>query len=173
MNEAGSRDGEPQPDPGAEPSPDAEPEIGEGGASSAGGAAHSMGGTLGVGGAPNTGGATSSAGSTAIAGAPAVVEPVCDPADDTSTLDMVLPCDVYTALYVCRTCHGKPPISTVPTSYVTFAEIKTKAAQIYGVIKAETMPKPPQTMSAWQKSTVLKWLGKNGTCAIGATKSCQ
>lgn len=102
-----------------------------------------------------------------------VVEPVCDPADDHSTPDMALPCDVSTALYVCRNCHSNPPVKGVFTSYVTYADIKANAAQIYGVIKSGTMPWPPYTMSVWQKSTALRWLGKNGTCAIGAAQSCQ
>jgi len=102
-----------------------------------------------------------------------VSEPVCDPADDPSTPDLFLPCDVSTALYVCRNCHTNPPVKGVFSSYVTFADIKANAAQIYGVIKGGTMPRPPYTMSAWQKTTVLKWLGKNGSCAIGAQKSCQ
>jgi len=181
MNEAGSRDGE-HPDP--DPSSAGAPEVGEGGAKSAGGASHSMGGTLGFGGTAGTsaagvsnagisGAGMASAGSTSTAGASAIAEPVCDPADDPSTLDMVLPCEVSTALYVCRNCHGKPPVSSVSTSYVTFADIKPHAAQIYGVIKSGTMPWPPYTMSAWQKSTALKWLGKDGSCAIGAAKSCQ
>ncbi|HYQ42320.1 MAG TPA: hypothetical protein VER11_10130 [Polyangiaceae bacterium] len=118
----------------------------------------------------------STAGTTGVpaaGGASALPEPVCDPAEDPSTLDMVLPCDVSTALYVCRNCHGSAPANGVFSSYVTYADIKSNAAKIYGVIKVGTMPKPPYTMSTWQKSTALKWLGKNGTCAIGATKSCQ
>jgi len=109
----------------------------------------------------------------AAAGAPAAVDPVCNPADDPSTPDMFLPCDVSTALYVCRNCHANPPVKGVFTSYVTYADIKSNAAQIYGVIKSGTMPWPPYTLSAWQKSTVLKWLGQNGSCALGAAKSCQ
>ena len=113
------------------------------------------------------------AGAPAAGGAKAVVEPSCDPADDSSTLDMALPCDVSTALFVCRNCHTNPPVKGVFSSYVTFADIKPNAAQIYGVIKGGTMPRPPYTMSAWQKATALKWLGKDGSCAIGAAKSCQ
>ena len=104
---------------------------------------------------------------------PVIVEPVCDPANDPSTPDMVLPCAVSSALYVCRYCHGDPPVKAAGTSYVTFADIKANAPLIYGVIKSGTMPWPPYTMSAWQKSTALKWLGKDGSCAIGAAKSCQ
>ncbi|HET7539529.1 MAG TPA: hypothetical protein VFK05_06650 [Polyangiaceae bacterium] len=108
-----------------------------------------------------------------VAGAPAASEPVCDPADDHSTPDMFLPCEVSTALYVCRNCHSNPPAKGVFTSYVTYADIKANAAQIYGVIKSGTMPWPPYTLSSWQKTTALKWLGKNGSCAIGADKPCQ
>jgi len=138
-----------------------------------------MGGTLSTHGAGAPGAGASSAGApsagapAAAAGAPAVVEPVCDPAQDPSTSDMALPCEVSSALYVCRNCHSNPPVKGVFTSYVTYAEIKGNAPQIYGVIKSGTMPWPPYTMSAWQKTTVLKWLGKNGSCAIGAAKSCQ
>ena len=107
------------------------------------------------------------------AGTPAVFEPICDPADDHSTLDMFLPCDVSTALYACRNCHANPPVKGVFSSYVTFADIKPNAAQIYGVIKSGTMPRPPYTLSAWQKATALKWLGMNGSCAIATAKSCQ
>ncbi|HKO51656.1 MAG TPA: hypothetical protein VJV79_28295 [Polyangiaceae bacterium] len=139
----------------------------------------SMGGTSGTNhsaGASSAGAATagtSGAGFPAAAGAPAVIEVACDPADDPSTLDMVLPCDVSTALYVCRNCHTNPPVKGVFSSYVTFADIKPNARQIYAVIKGGTMPRPPYTMSAWQKATALKWLGQNGSCAIGAAKSCQ
>jgi len=126
-------------------------------------------------GAPGAGapGAGAVGGAPAAGGAPAVSEPVCDPADDHSTPDMFLPCDVSTALYVCRNCHTNPPVKGVNSSYVTYADIKANAAQIYGVIKSGTMPYPPYTMSAWQKATALKWLGKSGSCAIGAPKSCQ
>lgn len=160
-----------------EPSAGGEHEVGSGGASSVGGAPQAIGGTLGTSsagspgaGAPSSGGP---AGATAAGGAAVVSEPVCDPADDPSTPDMFLPCDVSTAFYVCRNCHTNPPVKGVNTSYVTFADIKANAAQIYGVIKSGTMPWPPYTMSAWQKTTALKWLGKSGSCAIGAAKSCQ
>jgi len=123
--------------------------------------------------AGGAGSATAAAGAPAGGGAPVIVEPVCDPADDFSTPDMVLPCAVSTALYVCRNCHGNPPLKSTGTSYVTLADIKTNAALIYGVIKAGTMPWPPYKMSSWEKSTALNWLGKNGSCAIGALRGCQ
>jgi hypothetical protein len=120
------------------------------------------------------GSGTPTSGAPAVGGGPAVIdEPVCDPAVDPSTPDMFLPCTVSSALYVCRHCHGKPPLTSVGTSYVTFADIKRNSALIYGVIKGGTMPWPPYTLSTWQKSTVLKWLGKNGSCAIGAPQGCQ
>jgi hypothetical protein len=159
-----------------EPSAGGELEVGSAGASS-GGAPQATGGTLGSSSAGGPGAGTSGsggpAGATAAGGAAVVSEPVCDPADDPSTPDMFLPCDVSTAFYVCRNCHANPPVKGVTTSYVTFADIKANAAQIYGVIKSGTMPWPPYTLSAWQKTTVLKWLGKSGSCAIGAAKSCQ
>jgi len=113
------------------------------------------------------------AGAPSAAGSPAVSEPTCDPAEDHSTPDMFLPCEVSSSLYVCRNCHSNPPVKGVFTSYVTYADIKANAAQIYGVIRSGTMPWPPYTLSAWQKTTVLRWLGKNGSCALGAAKSCQ
>jgi len=123
---------------------------------------------------------SATSGAPAVGGAPPVIdepevidEPVCDPADDHSTPDMVLPCAVSSALYVCRNCHSNPPLKSVGTSYVTFADIKGNAPLIYGVIKSGTMPWPPYTMSVWQKSTALKWLGKNGSCALGASRGCQ
>jgi hypothetical protein len=120
------------------------------------------------------GSGTAASGAPAAGGsAPLIVEPVCNPADDHSTPDMVLPCAVSAALYVCRNCHGNPPLKSTGTSYVTFADIKPNAALIYGVIKAGTMPWPPYKMSAWEKSTALNWLGKNGSCAVGALRSCQ
>lgn len=157
-------------------------EAGAGGASPHGDPPEGMGGTIAGaagqsnGGGPSSSGASSAgaspAGASSLGGAPAA-EPVCDPADDHSTPDMFLPCDVSTALYACRNCHSSPPVKGVFTSYVSYADIKANAAQIYGVIKSGVMPRPPYTLSAWQKSTALKWLGKNGSCAIGALKSCQ
>jgi hypothetical protein len=174
-NEGGSAEEVP---PEIEPATGGQPQVSSGGSSSTGNPPLALGGTIsgnGAGapgaGAPSAGAA--SAGAPAAGGAPAVVEPVCDPGEDRSTPDMALPCDVSTALYVCRHCHSNPPVKGVFTSYVTYAEIKANAPQIYGVIKSGTMPWPPYTMSAWQKTTVLKWLGKNGSCAIGAAKSCQ
>jgi hypothetical protein len=175
MNEAGSGDDSSPPE--LEPAAGGKHEVSSGGAASAGGPPLSMGGTLSTSGGAPSGGAPSggapSAGAPAAGGSPATVEPSCDPALDSSTLDMALPCEVSSALYVCRNCHSNPPVKGVFTSYVTYAEIKTNAPQIYGVIKSGTMPWPPYTMSAWQKTTVLKWLGKNGSCALGAEKSCQ
>ncbi|HYP97568.1 MAG TPA: hypothetical protein VER96_02770 [Polyangiaceae bacterium] len=127
-------------------------------------------GEAGVGGIAAVGGA---GGSVAAGGASEVSEPVCDPAEQPSNANLFLPCDVSTALYVCRNCHSNPPVKGVFSSYVTYADIKANAAQIYGVIKSGVMPRPPYTMSTWQKSTALDWLGKNGSCAIGATQSCQ
>jgi hypothetical protein len=112
-------------------------------------------------------------GAPAVGGGEPVTEPTCDPADDHSTPDMFIPCEVSSVFYVCRNCHSNPPVKGVFTSYVTYADIKANAAQIYGVIKSGTMPWPPYTLSAWQKTTALKWLGKNGSCAIGALKGCQ
>jgi len=127
-------------------------------------------GEAGVGGSAAVGG---TAGGVAVGGASALSEPVCDPAEQRSTANLFLPCDVSTALYVCRNCHSNPPVKGVFSSYATYADIKANAAQIYGVIKSGVMPRPPYTMSAWQKSTALNWLGMNGSCAIGATQSCQ
>ena len=158
------------------------PEMAQGGANSFAGALPAAGGTIdesragardeGRGGSREENATAGSSGALATGGSPVVVEPECDPAQDHSTPDMVLPCDVSSALYVCRNCHSNPPLKGV-NSYVTYADIKANAAQIYGVIKSGTMPWPPYTLSVWQKSTALKWLGKNGTCAIGATSSCQ
>jgi len=172
MNEGGSATDSPSPDP--DPSTGGETDVSSGGAGHAGSPPLAMGGTIGMSdaGAPGAG-SPAAAGKAASAGAPAVVEPECNPANDPSTPDMFLPCDVATALHVCRNCHSEKPASGVHSSYVTFADIKPNAAQIYGVIKSGTMPWPPATLTTWQKTTVLKWLGKNGTCAIGATTSCQ
>jgi hypothetical protein len=176
LNEGGSVDDSP---PEHEPAAAGKPEVSNGGASSIDNPPLSMGGTLSgnAAGAPGAGapgaGAPSAGAPAAAGGAPAAIEPECDPEKDRSTSDMALPCEVSSALYVCRNCHSNPPVKGVFTSYVTYAEIKANAPQIYGVIKSGTMPWPPYTMSAWQKTTVLKWLGKNGSCAIGAAKSCQ
>ena len=170
-NEGGSRDDSLPPD--LDGSAGGEPEVSSGGAGTIGGPPLATGGTIGTNGAGAPGAGAPSAGAPSTGGAPAVVESVCDPADDPSTPDMFLPCDVSTALYVCRNCHANPPVKGVFTSYVTFADIKANAAQIYGVIKSGTMPWPPYTMSVWQRTTALKWLGKSGSCAIGVAKSCQ
>jgi hypothetical protein len=160
--------------PELKPSAGGQLEVSSGGAASTVDPPLAMGGTLSTDGAGAPGAGAPSAGApAAAAGSPAALEPVCDPALDRSTLDMALPCEVSSALYVCRNCHANPPVKGVFTSYVSYAEIKANAAQIYGVIKSGTMPWPPYTMSAWQKATVLKWLGKNGSCALGAAKSCQ
>jgi len=183
-NDGGSSDVE-NPAPGTESSTGGARHSDNGGASSSAGFSPSTGGTIDIdmshAGAPDVaragaGDPASTAGTTSIpaaGGAPAVAEPVCDPAEDASTLDMFLPCNVSTALYVCRNCHSNPPVKGVFSSYASYADIKANAAKIYGVIKGGTMPRPPYTMSAWQKNTALKWLGKDGTCAIGATESCQ
>jgi hypothetical protein len=172
LNEGGTSD-DSQPhdlDPSVAGAP--ELEASSGGANTAGSPPLATGGTAFAGGSPGAG-APALAGAPAAAGAPALVEPVCDSADDPSTPDMFLPCDVSTALYVCRNCHTNPPVKGVFSTYVTFADIKPNAAKIYGVIKSGTMPRPPYSMSAWQKATALKWLGKDGSCALGAAKSCQ
>jgi len=174
--QAGSAESEPNAQV-PEPSAGGEPEVSNGGTTSAGGTPLAIGGTIDINraGAPGAGAPSAGAPSAGApsAGAPAVVEPVCDPPDTNSSGGLVLPCDVFTALYVCRNCHTNPPVKGVYTSYMTFADIKPNAAQIYAVIKSGTMPWPPYTMSTWQKTTALKWLGENGTCAIGAAKSCQ
>lgn len=127
-------------------------------------------GSAGSSGAVNVAGATASAGS---AGAAVVVEPTCAPSNETSTDGLFLPCDVVAAFYVCRNCHSNPPVKAVNHSYVTFQDIKPMAGQIYGVIKSGYMPWPPYTMSTYARNVALKWLGKDGTCAVGATQACQ
>jgi len=181
MNDGGSGEEPTARDP--EPAPDDQLPS-SGGTGSVGGSPHATGGMLdapsagapagsaSTSGAPGAG-APATGGAPAVAGAPSVAEPVCDPARERPTGDLFLPCDVSTALYVCRNCHSNPPVKGVFTSYVTYADIKANAAQIYGVIKSGSMPWPPYTLSTWQKATALKWLGKNGSCALGATKSCQ
>jgi hypothetical protein len=156
-----------------DPSSGGEPETGSDVGGRAGSPPLATGGSTSTAGTGTSLAGAPSAGAPAAGGAPAVVEPVCDPADDHSSGDLFLPCEVSTALYVCRNCHSNPPVKGLTSSYVTFADIKPHAAQIYSVIKNGYMPWPPYTMSAWQKATALKWLGKNGSCAIGAAKPCQ
>ncbi|MEI9939145.1 MAG: hypothetical protein WDO69_18145 [Pseudomonadota bacterium] len=184
LNEGGTTDDSVPPDRNP-PAVGGKREVSSGGAGVEADPPLAIGGTLGAisagapgSGAPGAGSPGPSAGATGAGaqpagGAAAVADPVCDPADDSSTPDMFLPCDVSTALYVCRNCHTNPPVKGVFSSYVTFADIKANAAQIYGVIRSGTMPWPPYTLSPWAKATALKWLGQNGSCAIGAAKSCQ
>ncbi|MET0794064.1 MAG: hypothetical protein ABW061_21260, partial [Polyangiaceae bacterium] len=106
------------------------------------------------------------------AGAP-VVEASCEPTGETSTDGLFLPCEVSAAFYVCRNCHSNPPVKSVTRSYVTYQDIKPAAAQIYGVVKSGYMPWPPYTMTPYARNVVLKWLGKDGSCAVGAAQGCQ
>ena len=117
-------------------------------------------------------GAVASAGS-GVAGAPVVVEPTCSDPQPESTDGLFLPCDVAAAFSVCRTCHSNPPVKPLKSSYVTYQDIKPVAAQIYGVIKSGYMPWPPYKMSPYAQSVALKWLGKDGSCAIGVDRACQ
>jgi hypothetical protein len=121
-------------------------------------------------GSPNVGGAMTSAGS---AGAPVVVEPSCEPTGNPATEGLFLPCDVSAAFYVCRNCHSNPPVKSVNHPYVTFQDIKPMAGEIYGVIKSGYMPWPPYTITPYARNVLLKWLGKDGTCAVGVAQGCQ
>jgi hypothetical protein len=159
---------DPEPSGGTTQGPD-----GAGGIDETRAGADSMprGGSVGAGsaGSSSVGGAVAHAGS---AGAP-IVEPTCAPSGETSTDGLFLPCDVAAAFLVCGNCHSNPPVKSVNHSYVTYQDIKPMAAEIYGVIKSGYMPWPPYTMSAYARSVALKWLGKDGTCAVGATHECQ
>ena len=127
------------------------------------------------GGAPSAGGAKS-AGSAGHAsggsgGAP-FVPPICT-TSDSSTAGLYLPCAVNAALYVCRTCHSDPPTKPASTSYVSFADIKPRAAAIADVVRTGYMPRYPYKLSELQKRTVLTWLGQDGSCAVGVPTACQ
>jgi len=102
-----------------------------------------------------------------------VIEPTCAPSTETSTEGLFLPCEVAAAFYVCRNCHSNPPVKSVNHPYVTYQDIKPMAGRIYGVIKSGYMPWPPYTMSAYARSVALKWLGKDGSCAVGTPQECQ
>jgi hypothetical protein len=171
MNVGGSGDdepdvGDPEPTSGA----GSIAHAGAGNANTGGSAPESRGGSESAGSA-NVAGATASAGS-GSAGAP-VVEPSCEPTGNPSTEGLFLPCDVSAAFYVCRNCHSNPPVKAVNRSYVTYQDIKPMAGEIYGVIKSGYMPWPPYTITPYAKNVLLKWLGKDGTCAAGVAQGCQ
>jgi hypothetical protein len=118
-------------------------------------------------------GTVASAG-TGAAGAPVVeFEPSCAPSGDTSTAGLVLPCAVSSAFYVCRNCHSNPPAKAGLRPYVTFQDIKPLAGVIYGVVKSGYMPWPPYTLSPYARDVMLKWLGKDGSCAVGVAHGCE
>lgn len=107
------------------------------------------------------------------AGAPVIVEPVCEAAPNQPTEGLFLPCEVSAAFFVCRNCHSNPPVKAVNHPYVTFQDIKPMAGEIYGVIKSGYMPWPPYTITPYARDVLVKWLGKDGTCAKGVSHGCQ
>ena len=134
-------------------------------------------------GAPSSGGTIASAGSSnpsaagagnypGVAGSPPVAEVGCS-VDQSNSGGAALPCSVSTAFYVCRNCHSNPPVKGVQHPYVTYADIKPRAAQIHDLVTSGVMPWPPYKLNDQQKATIIAWLGKEGTCAIGAATSCQ
>jgi hypothetical protein len=127
-----------------------------------GGSTASSGGTTGVAGHAGAG----------AAGAP-FVAPICVPADTNDTAGLYLPCNVNAVLYVCRNCHSNPPTKPASTSYVTFADIKPRAAAIADMVRTGYMPRPPYLLSEQQKRAVLTWLGQDGSCAVGVPTACQ
>ena len=128
----------------------------------------------------STGGKPGSAGSSSAghsgsgaAGAP-FVAPTCDAvATSSSTAVLYLPCEVNSALYSCRACHGSPAAKPPGTTYISYADIKPRAAAIADMVRTGYMPRPPFKMSEQQKITVLTWLGKEGSCAVGVPNPCQ
>ena len=162
--ETGSEDPEPMSGSGSMMLAGAGP-TSAGGAAAAGGSGGNSAGGLNVAGAMASAGAGS-------AGAP-VVERACEPTGETSTEGLFLPCDVSSAFYVCRNCHSNPPVKSVNHPYVTFQDIKPMAGEIYGVIKSGYMPWPPYTITPYARNVLLKWLGKDGTCAVGVAQGCQ
>jgi hypothetical protein len=145
------------------------PPFGSAGGTSAGGAPSFAGSPATAAGSPGSAGAGSSTGA---AGSPAVIEIACS-AEQSTSGGTFLPCDVSSAMYACRNCHSNPPIKGVQHAYVTYADVKPRAAQIHDLVKSGVMPWPPYKLSDQQKAIVLDWLGKDGTCAIGAAQSCQ
>ena len=138
---------------------------------SAGGAPTAAGaGNSNLAGAGNTTGAAGSP--PVIVMPPPVVETACTPEQSASGGDY-MPCAVSAALYVCRNCHSNPPVKGVQHPYVTYADVKARSAEIHDLVKSGVMPWPPYKMNDQQKATVVAWLGKDGTCAIGATSTCQ
>lgn len=179
------------PDPDASPNagsnsdPDREPEPESGGASSAlsaGGPSAGSDSTARAGGSPSGG----VAGSTATAGAPNIpsagsgsagagTDISCSNSNSSaeSLEGLFLPCAVAAAFAVCRNCHSSPPVKSVNHSYVTYQDIKPMAGAIYDMVRTGYMPWPPYKMSAKDRSVVLDWLGKDGSCAIGVGVKCQ
>lgn len=127
------------------------------------------GGSGGLGAGGSAAGASASGGK----GGATFVEPTCAAAGSSSTSELNLPCDVYAALYVCRTCHSSPPTKPANSAIVSYSDVKSRAAAIYGVIKGEWMPPPPSKMTTSQRNTVLKWLGTEGSCAVGVPQGCH
>jgi hypothetical protein len=138
-------------------------------AGSAGSAAGSLGGAAhGVAGSAGSAGKASGS-----AGAP-FVAPTCAPTIVSAAPDaLYLPCDVNAAMYICRSCHSNPPTKPANTSYVTYADIKPRAAAIADMVRTGYMPRPPFNLSEAQKRTILTWLGQDGTCAVGVPTACQ
>ena len=122
---------------------------------------------VGSGGIPSAGAASGgSAGSF-------VEPPACLPARvATDPTSLYLPCAVNTALAVCWHCHGSPPASGTPYSLITYAQVKAVAGLVYGTVLSNYMPRPPYIMTATDKTALLNWLGKDGTCAVGMKLGC-
>ncbi len=106
-------------------------------------------------------------------GAPAVVEPTCSAQGSPAPAGLYLPCAVSAAMSVCRTCHSDPPVMTVAHAFVSFAQVKASAAAIHDVVKSGYMPWPPYQLSDDDRSTLLFWLGADGSCAVGVSTACR
>ncbi len=167
---AGGDELDPEPTSGA----GSMPHAGAGSTQAGGSAPESRAGSESGGGESATvAGATASAGAGSAGAPPVIVEPTCEATGNTSTEGLFLPCDVSAAFFVCRNCHSNPPVKAVNHAYVTFQDIKPMAGEIYGVIKSGYMPWPPYTITPYARNVLLKWLGKDGTCAVGVAQGCQ
>ena len=62
---------------------------------------------------------------------------------------------------------------TVTHAFVSYAQVKAAAPAIHDVVKSGYMPWPPYQLSSGDRTTLLVWLGANGSCAIGAPTACR
>jgi len=71
--------------------------------------------------------------------------------------ELMIPCGVYSASSVCRTCHSDPPVGGAPFPLVTLAEVQANTVSEYFAVATGAMP-PAGGLSAQDADLLLDWL---------------